>query len=99
IVLRENLLLEETKRADGGAEIRFTADELHGALMAHAAEPVYFCHYGLEWPLDEVRRRWMIYAVAQKPGGPKRAAHASQSHWQRPMGLIRRWISRQGLND
>lgn len=71
IIVRENLLTDETKAVfeTNVANRRFTPTELNTALIEHASEPTYYCHNGFQRTFDDVRNRWMIYAVSRKGGG------------------------------
>jgi SAM-dependent methyltransferase len=68
IVLRENLLLEETKRTDGGSEDRFLPSEFRTFLEADAEAVSYFDHHGHERAATDVERLWTVYAAAKRPG-------------------------------
>jgi hypothetical protein len=73
IVLRENLLIADTKNQCDDHETRFTPDELDGFLRANVGRPTYYDHLGLERSYDEVRALWTVFAAVRN-GPPSEGA-------------------------
>ena len=67
VLVRENLLIEATKRTGGPVETRFTPVELNDFLRQNVGDVSYFCHNGFERTFSAVKSLWTVFAAARRP--------------------------------